>query len=135
MRSSVSESDVDLPEKIRLRSTILACTQVSQLWRHAARGYSPLWVHAVDIQARSPHVVGDLLQLSRPHPIVVGHRLAPFRVSTARDFAVLYHSKKTATASRSGMSTSSIPTSLSGPAAGFSAAQARRTSSPPTRCA
>ncbi|KAJ3527515.1 hypothetical protein NMY22_g9755 [Coprinellus aureogranulatus] len=84
-----SRPDIDYKEQANLRSTILACAQVCWLWREAARGYSPLWVHAIDFQAHPPQVIHDLLQLSRPHPIEVGHRSAPFRITRGRDFVVL----------------------------------------------
>ncbi|KAJ3531591.1 hypothetical protein NMY22_g8091 [Coprinellus aureogranulatus] len=83
-----SSSDIDLEERNFLRATILSCAQVNQQWRLAARDCRALWVHAVDLQSQSLEVIADLLPLSRPHPIDVGHRSAPFRVVSERDLAL-----------------------------------------------
>ncbi|TEB21940.1 hypothetical protein FA13DRAFT_1716398 [Coprinellus micaceus] len=56
-----SSSDVDLVEKNNLRAAAFALSQL----------------------------LPDFLQLSRPHPIDVGHRSSPFRVAVMRDFAIL----------------------------------------------
>ncbi|TEB21945.1 hypothetical protein FA13DRAFT_1716401 [Coprinellus micaceus] len=84
-----SSADIDLEETILLRSTILGCSQVCQIWRLAARDYSLLWIHAIDPRKHSPEVVADLLELSRPHLIEVGHRSAPFFITTERHCNVL----------------------------------------------
>ncbi|TEB28776.1 hypothetical protein FA13DRAFT_1735301 [Coprinellus micaceus] len=82
-------SDLDLDEKTTLRVTIFSCAQVCQQWRLAARDCRILWPNAVDFQWQLPEVIADLLPLSRPHPIDVGHRAAPFRIAKQRDVAVL----------------------------------------------
>jgi hypothetical protein len=84
-----SSSNIDLDEKITLRVTSLSCAQVCQQWRLAARDCCILWPNAVDFQWQLPEVIADLLPLSRPHPIDIGHRAAPFRIAKQRDIAVL----------------------------------------------
>ncbi|KAF5341135.1 hypothetical protein D9611_005867 [Ephemerocybe angulata] len=72
-----------------VRASIAACSQVCQFWRAAARGYRALWVHSIDFQRLPLRVIIDYLHLSDPHPIPVGHRSSPFRISSVRDVSVL----------------------------------------------
>ncbi|KAJ3524890.1 hypothetical protein NMY22_g10808 [Coprinellus aureogranulatus] len=85
-----STSDVDVVEKDRLRRNILAFSQVCGQWRYAALGYSPLWVHSIDFLSYPSLAIDYYLRLSRPNPIDVGHRSAPFRVAGRRALVVLH---------------------------------------------
>lgn len=84
-----SASEIDLEERNILRATILSCAHVSQQWRLAARDCRILWIHAVDFQSQPLEVIADLLPLSRPHPIDIGHRSAPFRITDRCHIAIL----------------------------------------------
>ncbi|KAJ3538038.1 hypothetical protein NMY22_g5332 [Coprinellus aureogranulatus] len=84
-----SSSDIDYSEKALLRSTISSISQVCARWRHTALSDSYLWAHSVDFGRHSPKAIAFFLSLSRPHPIDVGHRSAPFRVYGERGVAVL----------------------------------------------
>ncbi|KAJ2928547.1 hypothetical protein H1R20_g8562, partial [Candolleomyces eurysporus] len=81
--------DIDLADKILIRTTILSCARVCRLWRCAALGDSALWVHALDFQRMPISHLRRLLALSAPHKFDLEHRDAPFCVHRKRDLRAL----------------------------------------------
>lgn len=84
-----SSTDISLEEKTTLRTTIVSISHTSQHWRFAARDCSNLWSNAIDFQRQPVEVIADYLELSKPHPIDVGHHSEPYRVEDQRDILIL----------------------------------------------
>ncbi|KAJ2928546.1 hypothetical protein H1R20_g8563, partial [Candolleomyces eurysporus] len=81
--------DIELADKILIRTTILSCARVCRLWRSAALGNSALWVHVLDFQRMPISRLKHLLTFSAPHRFDLEHRDAPFCVHRKRDLRVL----------------------------------------------
>ncbi|RXW16314.1 hypothetical protein EST38_g9532 [Candolleomyces aberdarensis] len=83
--------DVDLTDKILIRTTILSCARVCRLWRSAVPGnnLNALWVHVLDFQRMPISRLKYLLTFSAPHRFDLEHRDAPFCVHRKRDLRVL----------------------------------------------